>query len=123
MLKFSYEPRFALLTVQKINFVPKMSQHTLLRVEIRGIFGGHPSRGFLLPGEGQKIGARGFLRDRRRREKVLNTFLGFFLKFVNENVIKSGFEVVLVEISRKFRKNAHFGGGGGGITSTNGQKF
>lgn len=63
-----------------------------------------PPGGFLLLGEGQKKGKKGILRRRRRREKILNSFLEIFGKFVNIDDVKSDVGVVLVEISRKFQK-------------------
>ena len=47
-------------------------------------------------------------------------FLEIFRKFVNRDARKIGFWVVLVDISRNFRKNAKFWEKN---TSTNGQKF
>ena len=42
--------------------------------------------------------------DSKNCEKILSTFLDIFGKFVNKNAVKSGFGVVLVEVSQKSRK-------------------
>ena len=42
--------------------------------------------------------------DSKNCEKFLSTFLDIFGKFVNKNAVKSGFGVVLVEVSQKSRK-------------------
>ena len=69
--------------------------------------GSIPPGGFHLPG-GQKLEERGVSRRRRRREKSLSTSFEIFGKFVNKIAKKWDFGMVLVEISRKFRKKCPF---------------
>ena len=75
-----------------------------------GFFGrGHPL-GVVYPPGGAKIGEKGSFEN----------VLGNLGKFVDKKAIKRGFEVVLVEISRKFQINTHFWEKN---TSIHGQKF
>ena len=47
--------------------------------------------GSIPPGEGQKLGKRGFSRRRRRRKNFWALFWNFFGKFIDKNAIKSVF--------------------------------
>ena len=105
----------------------------ILRMAIRArvfLGGGHPSRGDSIYQGGAKIGKRGFSRRRSRCEKFLSTFfeilnfLAHFSKFLGNLLIKMQSTVILwvllVDTSRKCRKNSHFWEKN---TFTNFQKF
>ena len=70
---------------------------------------GQPSRGgSKYQGRGKKLGKRDF-RGSEGTAKNFEHFVGIFWKFVNKMQLKVIFGVVLVYISRKFRKIPVFG--------------
>ena len=58
-------------------------------------------------GEGKNL-EKGDCRGAEGAANFFDHFLEIFGKFVNNNAIESGFGVILIEIPRELRKNAHF---------------